>query len=113
MGRGAYDATSWHRVVPDFVVQGGDPRGDGNGGGTWRGPDDALRLEVTRRRYGTGSLGMPRNEDRDSGGRQVFVTHRPTPHLDGRYTIFGELQAGFEVLAALQEGDTIVTARVE
>jgi cyclophilin family peptidyl-prolyl cis-trans isomerase/HEAT repeat protein len=110
--RGAYDGTPWHRVVPDFVVQGGDARGDGNGGGTWRGADDALRLEVTRRRYRTGSLGMPRNEDRDSGGRQIFVTHRPTPHLDGRYTIFGELVAGFDVLQQLVEGDTIVTARV-
>ncbi len=111
--RRAYDGTTWHRVVPDFVVQGGDPRGDGNGGGTWRGPDDNLRLEVTRRRYVTGSLGMPRNEDRDSGGRQIFVTHRPTPHLDGRYTLFGQLTRGFDVLMVLQEGDTIVTARVE
>jgi cyclophilin family peptidyl-prolyl cis-trans isomerase/HEAT repeat protein len=110
--RGVYDGTPWHRVVPDFVVQGGDARGDGNGGGTWRGADDALRLEVTRRRYRTGSLGMPRNEDRDSGGRQIFVTHRPTPHLDGRYTIFGELVEGFDVLQQLVEGDTIVTARV-
>lgn len=109
--REAYDGTSWHRVVPDFVVQGGDPRGDGNGGGTWRGPTDSLRLEVTRRRYTTGSLGMPRNEDRDSGGCQIFVTHRPTPHLDGRYTIFGELREGFRVLRDLQEGDTILTAR--
>ncbi|MEZ6017613.1 MAG: peptidylprolyl isomerase [Planctomycetota bacterium] len=111
--RGAYDRTEWHRVVPDFVAQGGDGRGDGNGGGTWRGPDAALRLEVTRRQYRTGSLGMPRNEDRDSGGRQLFVTHRPTPHLDGRYTLFGELRAGFETLEALIEGDGIVTARVD
>jgi len=110
--RGAYDGTSWHRVVPDFVVQGGDPRARRPRAGTWRGADDALRLEVTRRRYRTGSLGMPRNEDRDSGGRQIFVTHRPTPHLDGRYTIFGELLEGFDVLQALFEGDTIVTARV-
>ena len=50
---------------------------------------------------------MPRNEDPDSGGSQFFVTHRPTPHLDGRYTIFGELRAGFEVLDAIEVGDRI------
>jgi cyclophilin family peptidyl-prolyl cis-trans isomerase len=103
-----YDGTLWHRVVPDFVIQGGDYRGDGNGGGTWRGADDSLRHEFGPRKYARGSLGMPRNEDPDSGGSQLFVTHRATPHLDGRYTIFGELRAGFEVLDAIEVGDRIV-----
>ena len=57
------------------------------------------------------ALGMPRNEDLDSGGSQFFVTHRPTPHLDGRYTIFGELRAGFDVLDAIEVGDRIETVR--
>lgn len=103
-----YDGTLWHRVVPDFVIQGGDYRGDGNGGGTWRGAADSLRHEFGPRKYARGSLGMPRNEDPDSGGSQLFVTHRATPHLDGRYTIFGELRAGFEVLDAIEVGDRIV-----
>ena len=107
-----YDGLLFHRVVPDFVIQGGDYRGDGNGGGTWRGDADALRHEVTPRKYVRGSLGMPRNEDFESGGSQFFVTHRPTPHLDGRYTIFGELREGFDVLDAIEVGDKIETIRI-
>jgi len=106
--RERYDGTLWHRVVPDFVIQGGDYRGDGNGGGTWRGSDDSLRHEFGPRKYVRGSLGMPRNEDPDSGGSQIFVTHRATPHLDGRYTIFGELREGFDVLDAIEVGDRIL-----
>lgn len=106
--RDHYDQTPWHRVVPDFVAQGGDYRRDGNGGGTWRGRDESLRHEIGPRKYVRGSLGMPRNEDPDSGGSQIFLTHRATPHLDGRYTIFGELRDGFDVLDNLEVGDLIL-----
>jgi cyclophilin family peptidyl-prolyl cis-trans isomerase/HEAT repeat protein len=105
--RGSYDGLTFHRVVPDFVVQGGDYRGDGNGGRPWRG--EALRAEFTPRKYVRGSLGMPRNDDVDSGGSQFFVTHRPTPHLDGRYTIFGELRSGGDVLDRIEIGDRILS----
>jgi cyclophilin family peptidyl-prolyl cis-trans isomerase/HEAT repeat protein len=108
--RGHYDGTLFHRVVPDFVIQGGDYRGDGNGGTTYRG-EGSLRHEITPRKYVRGSLGMPRNENPDSGGSQIFVTHRPTPHLDGRYTIFGELRRGAGVLDAIEVGDHIVGVR--
>ena len=108
--RGFYDGTTFHRVVPDFVVQGGDPRGDGNGCTTFRG--EALRGEFTPRKFVRGSLGMPRNDDPDSGGCQIFVTHRETPHLDGRYTLFGEMREGFDVLDRIELGDTIRTVRV-
>ncbi len=101
-----YDGLVFHRVVPDFVVQGGDYRGDGNGGMTWN--QHPLPNEIGPRKYVRGSLGMPRNEDWDSGGSQIFVTHRPTPHLDGRYTIFGELRSGGEVLDAIEQGDRIL-----
>jgi len=107
---GTYDGTTLHRVVPDFVVQGGDPRGDGNGGDSWRGTP--LRAEFGPRPYVRGSLGMPRHDDPDSGGGQIFMTHRATPHLDGRYTLFGQLVEGFDVLDALQIGDRIERARV-
>jgi cyclophilin family peptidyl-prolyl cis-trans isomerase len=108
--RGFYDGTTFHRVVPDFVIQGGDPRGDGNGGTTWRGT--SLRGEFTPRKFVRGSLGMPRNDDPDSGGSQIFVTHRETPHLDGRYTLFGELREGFDVLDSIELGDVIRTVRI-
>ncbi len=107
---GHYDGLTFHRVVPDFVVQGGDHRGDGNGGLSWRG--DNLRAEFGPRPFTRGALGMPRNDDPDSAGSQVFVTHRDTPHLDGRYTLFGELREGFDVLDAVEVGDRIVAARV-
>jgi cyclophilin family peptidyl-prolyl cis-trans isomerase/HEAT repeat protein len=109
---GHYDGLLWHRVVSDFVAQGGCYRGDGNGSGTWRAPDDALRHEFGARRYVRGSLGMPRNANPESGGNQIFVTHRPTPHLDRRYTIFGELRAGFGVLDRLQQGDHILGTKI-
>ena len=108
--RGHYDGLTFHRVVPDFVVQGGDHRGDGNGGLPWAGA--ALPGEFTPRKSTRGTLGMPRNDDPDSGGSQLFVTHLPTPHLDGRYTYFGELRTGGEVLDRLEVGDRILSARL-
>ncbi len=106
---GEYDGLTFHRVVPDFVVQGGDYRGDGNGGRPAL--SNALRHEFGPRKYVRGSLGMPRNADVDSGGSQIFITHRPTPHLDGRYTIFGELLTGGDVLDQIQVGDRILSMR--
>ena len=108
--RGPYDGLRFHRVVPDFVVQGGDPRGDGNGGESWRG--EPLRHELSELRFIEGSLGMPRNDDLESGGGQLFVTHRPTPHRDGRYTRFGQLVQGFELLPLIEEGDPILGVRI-
>ena len=107
--RGDYDGLSFHRVVPDFVIQGGDYRGDGNGGRSWNGA--AVPQEFTPRKSIRGSLGMPRNEDPDSGGSQFFVTHRPTPHLDGNYTFFGELRQGGDVLDRIEVGDRILSVR--
>ena len=106
----AYDGLLFHRVVADFVAQGGDYRGDGNGGTPWRG--EALRHEFNEHKYIEGSLGMPRNDDPDSGGSQFFITHRPTPHLDGRYTLFGRLVQGHETLREIEEGDRILEVRV-
>lgn len=104
--RGEYTDTLFHRVVPNFVIQGGDYRGDGNGGHTF--DDGALAAEFRPRKFVRGSLGMPRNDEIDSGGSQIFVTHRETPHLDGRYTLFGQLCGGFEVLDAIEVGDRIL-----
>lgn len=111
MEQGHYDGLSFHRVVGDFVVQGGCYRGDGNGSGTGFDPEGALPAEFNPLPYLTGTLGMPRNEDPDSGGSQIFITHRPTPHLDGRYTVFGQTLRGFDVLAELEVGDRILSLK--
>jgi cyclophilin family peptidyl-prolyl cis-trans isomerase/HEAT repeat protein len=99
--RGFYDGLSFHRVEPGFVVQGGDPNGDGFGG-----PGFALRCEVTRRPFGRGSLGMA-HAGPDTGGSQFFLALSPQPHLDGRYTRFGELVSGHEILDLIRPGDEI------
>ncbi len=100
-GQGFFDGLSFHRVVPDFVVQGGDPRGDGFGG-----PPYTIRDEINRLRYGRAAVGMALAGP-DTGGSQFFVTHVAQPHLDGGYTVFGEVTAGMEVVDRLQVGDRI------
>ncbi|MCB1057999.1 MAG: peptidylprolyl isomerase, partial [Acidobacteria bacterium] len=104
--QGFYDGLIFHRVVPNFVVQGGDPRGDGWGSG-----DLTLRDEIHPGAFVRGSVGMPK-AGKDTGGCQLFITHLPTPHLDGNYTIFGQVEEGLDVVDALEVGDHIVRARV-
>jgi cyclophilin family peptidyl-prolyl cis-trans isomerase len=103
--QGYFDGLSFHRVVPDFVVQGGDPRGDG-----WGGPGYALRDEVNRLRYHRGALGMALSGP-DTGGSQFFFTLSPQPHLDGGFTVFGRVIDGDDVLDQLRQGDRIVGVR--
>ena len=85
-------ATPFHRVVPNFVVQDGDPRGDGEGG-----PGYTIRDEINQRPYLRGTVGMALDWE-DTGGSQFFITHSPQPHLDGRYTVFGRVVVGMEVV---------------
>jgi len=99
--RGFYDGLSFHRVEPGFVVQGGCPRGDGNGG-----PGYALRCEITRRAYGRGAVGMALS-GKDTGGSQFFITLSPQPHLDGGYTLFGQVVGGMDVADRIRPGDVI------
>jgi cyclophilin family peptidyl-prolyl cis-trans isomerase len=100
-----FDGQRFHRVVPNFVVQAGDPRGDG-----WGGPGGAIRDEINRRRYGAYYLGMALS-GRDTGGSQWFITLSPQPHLDGGYTIFGRVSAGISVLLRVTEGDQMRSIR--
>ncbi|MBM4778509.1 MAG: peptidyl-prolyl cis-trans isomerase [Archangiaceae bacterium] len=100
-----FKGLTFHRVVPDFVAQGGDPRGDGEGG-----PGYTVRCEVNHRVYARGVVGMALS-GKDTGGSQFFVTAAPQPHLDGKYTAFGEVVKGQEVVDALLEGDKIVEIR--
>jgi len=104
---GYYRGTRFHRVVPNFVVQDGDPRDDGNGG-----PGYSIRDEMNPRRYDRGALGMALSGP-DTGGSQYFITHSPQPHLDGHYTVFGRVVRGYPVLDAIVQGDPILAVRTQ
>ena len=99
--RGFYDGLTFHRVEPGFVIQGGCPRGDGNGG-----PGYTLRCEISQRPYGRGAVGMALS-GKDTGGSQFFIVHSPQPHLDGGYTLFGQVVNGMEVVDKISPGDVI------
>ena len=99
--RGYYRGIVFHRVVPNFVIQDGDPRGDGNGG-----PGYSIRCEINEVPYDRGAVGMALS-GKDTGGSQWFVTHAPQPHLDGGYTVFGRVIAGMNVVDAIVRGDVI------
>jgi cyclophilin family peptidyl-prolyl cis-trans isomerase len=90
-----------HRVVPNFVIQDGDPRGDGNGG-----PGYQIRCEINQVLYDRATLGMALS-GKDTGGSQWFVTHAPQPHLDGGYTVFGRVVAGMEVVDRIERGEVV------
>lgn len=99
--RGYFNNITFHRVVPNFVIQGGDPRGDGSGG-----PGHQIRCEINEERFDRAAVGMALS-GKDTGGSQWFVTHSPQPHLDGGYTIFGHVTSGMDVVDAIERGDLI------
>jgi len=98
---GFYNGLTFVRVVPNFVIQGGDPRGDQNGG-----PGYQIRDEINLRPYLTGTEGMALS-GKDTGGSQFFITHSPQPHLDGGYTVFGQVIEGIDVVNRIARGDRI------
>ncbi|MBI2827895.1 MAG: peptidylprolyl isomerase [Acidobacteria bacterium] len=104
--RGFFDGIAIHRVVPDFVVQDGDPRGDGEGG-----PGYTIRDEINMRPHLRGAVGMALDWE-DTGGSQFFITHSPQPHLDGRHTVFGQVVAGMDVVDRLAPWDVIRRVRI-
>lgn len=104
---GYFNGLEVHRVVPNFVMQDGDPRGDGNGGPGW-----SIRCEVNMIPYERGAVGMALS-GKDTGGSQWFVTHSPQPHLDGGYTFFGKVnEAGMKVVDKIVRGDKILSVRI-
>jgi cyclophilin family peptidyl-prolyl cis-trans isomerase/HEAT repeat protein len=104
--KGFYNGLDIHRVVPNFVFQYGDPRGDGEGG-----PGYSLRDEINERSYVRGTVGMAL-EWADTGGSQFFITLSPQPHLDARYTVFGHVVSGMDVVDRLKPGDVVQRIRV-
>lgn len=102
-----FDGLKFHRVVPNFVVQGGDPRGDG-----WGSPGYSIRSEFNKRHYTRGTVGMA-SAGKDTEGCQFFITHSPQPHLDGRYTIFGQVTSGMDIVDQIQEDDVIEAITIQ
>jgi cyclophilin family peptidyl-prolyl cis-trans isomerase len=105
--KGFYDGTLWHRVVPDFVVQGGDPTGSG-----WGGPGYSVLAEPSTTWFQRGAVGIA-DAGKDTGGSQWFIMHSRAPHLDGRYTVVGRVLEGMDVVDALIVGDTVKRVQVE
>jgi len=98
-----FDSKNFHRVVPNFVIQGGCNRGDG-----WGSEDYSIRSEFTHPHYTEGSVGMA-SAGKDTEGTQWFITHSPTPHLDGKYTIFALTESGMDVVHRIEVGDKIIS----
>jgi cyclophilin family peptidyl-prolyl cis-trans isomerase len=90
---GFYEGSIFHRVIPGFMIQGGDPTGTGGGGPGYR-----LKAEFNKRKHTRGVLSMARTNDPNSAGSQFFVMHQDSPHLDGQYTAFGVVTGGIEVV---------------
>ncbi len=99
---GFYDSTTFHRIIPDFMAQGGDPTGTGTGGPGYKFAD-----EFTKHTHATGALSMA-NAGPNTNGSQFFITYTPQSHLDNHHSVFGQLTDGMDVLKALKNGDTII-----
>ncbi|SFI08968.1 peptidyl-prolyl cis-trans isomerase B (cyclophilin B) [Tindallia magadiensis] len=106
---GFYDGLSFHRVIDDFVIQGGCPQGTGTGG-----PGYTIKCELKNNphKHERGSLSMA-HAGRDTGGSQFFICHSPQPHLDGNHTVFGKVTEGIEVVDEIRAGDKMLKVSVE
>jgi peptidyl-prolyl cis-trans isomerase B (cyclophilin B) len=101
---GFYDGVLFHRVISDFVIQGGDPTGTGRGGPGYKFDDE---LDDNPLIHETGVISMA-NAGPNTNGSQFFITHSPQPHLDGRHTVFGKVVRGIDIVNAIRQGDHMV-----
>jgi len=100
--KGFYNGLTFHRVVPKFLIQGGDPAGDGTGGS-----GKTIPAEFSEKKHVTGTVGMARTKDPDSADSQFYICLEPQPFLDGKYTVFGQVVEGLDLLPKFQEGDVM------
>jgi cyclophilin family peptidyl-prolyl cis-trans isomerase len=98
--KGFYDGLTFHRVVPGFVVQGGDPLGNGGGG-----PGYTIKAEFNKQKHVKGAVAMARTPDPDSAGSQFYICLEALPQLDGQYTVFGQVTSGMDVVERIKVGD--------
>lgn len=106
--QGYYDGVAFHRVIANFVIQGGDPTGTGAGGPGYKFEDETAGNPLKHER---GVLSMA-NAGPNTNGSQFFITHSPQPHLNGKHTVFGKVVAGIEVVDAIRQGDKMVKVTV-
>jgi len=106
--RGFYDGLSFHRVIPDFMIQGGCPEGSGRGGPGYKFEDETKNGLAHER----GVLSMA-NAGPNTNGSQFFITHIPTSWLDGKHTVFGKVIEGLDVVDAVKQGDAIKSVKIE
>jgi peptidyl-prolyl cis-trans isomerase B (cyclophilin B) len=104
--KGFYDGLNFHRVIPNFMIQGGCPQGTGTGG-----PGYSIKCEINPNKHQAGSLSMA-HAGRDTGGSQFFICHSPQPHLDGVHTVFGKTE-DMDVVNAIRQGDKILSVKIE
>ena len=105
--KGFYDGVTFHRVEPNFVVQGGDPKGNGSGG-----PGYKIKAEFNKQKHVRGVLAMARSTDPDSAGSQFYITLAPAHFLDGQYTVFGRVTAGMELADKIKVGDKMKSVKI-
>ena len=105
--KGFYNGLNFHRVVPDFVVQGGCPKGNGTGG-----PGYQIKAEFNKQKHLRGTLAMARSQSPDSAGSQFYICYGATPHLDGQYTVFGRVVSGMEHVDRIKQGDKMKTVTI-
>jgi peptidyl-prolyl cis-trans isomerase B (cyclophilin B) len=105
--KGFYNNLTFHRVVPDFVVQGGCPKGNGTGG-----PGYTVPAEFNKHKHLRGTVAMARSQDPNSAGSQFYICYGPTPHLDGNYTVFGKVTSGMEHVDRIKQGDRMKSVAI-
>ena len=105
--KGFYNGLNFHRVVADFVVQGGCPKGTGTGG-----PGYQIKAEVNKQKHVRGTVAMARSQDPDSAGSQFYICYGSTPHLDGQYTVFGHVVSGMELVDRIKQGDRMTSVTI-
>ena len=104
--KGFYNGLNFHRVIPDFMIQGGCPEGTGTGG-----PGYKIKCEINSKKHLEGTLSMA-HAGKDTGGSQFFICHSPQPHLDGVHTTFGKTE-DMDIVNAIRKGDKIISVKIE